>query len=94
MSDDNFGKGILTGALIGGLIGAAIGILLAPKSGEETRQELMESAKDFAGKVQDNYDEWYDKARRSTDNLVERLREVEAMARSKADEIASKMKST
>ena len=47
---DDFAKGILTGALIGGLIGVAVGILIAPKSGEETRQELTEKAKDFAEK--------------------------------------------
>lgn len=36
----------LAGFLVGGAIGAIAGILLAPKSGEETRQMLSDSAKD------------------------------------------------
>ena len=89
---DDFAKGIVTGALIGGLIGVAVGILIAPKSGEETRQELAEKAKDFAEKVQDEYDVLYDKARRTTDTVIHRLHELESTARKKADELAGKMK--
>ena len=89
---DDFAKGIVTGALIGGLIGVAVGILIAPKSGAETRQELSEKAKDFAEKVQDEYDVLYDKARRTTDTVIHRLHELEETARKKADELAGKMK--
>jgi hypothetical protein len=73
---DDFAKGIITGALIGGLAGVVVGILIAPKSGSETRQEIAEKAKDFADKVQDEYDVLYDKARRSTDTLIHRLHEM------------------
>jgi gas vesicle protein len=38
----------LAGFAVGGAIGAIAGILLAPKSGEETRQMLADSAKDMA----------------------------------------------
>ncbi len=89
---DDFAKGIVTGALIGGLIGLAVGILIAPKSGAETRQELAEKAKDFAEKVQDEYDVLYDKARRSTDTVIHRLHELEETARKKADELTGKIK--
>ena len=89
---DDFAKGIVTGALIGGLIGVAVGILIAPKSGAETRQELAEKAKDFAEKVQDEYDVLYDKARRTTDTVIHRLHELEETARKKADELAGKVK--
>jgi gas vesicle protein len=90
---DDFAKGIITGALIGGLAGVVVGILIAPKSGSETRQEIAEKAKDFADKVQDEYDVLYDKARRSTDTLIHRLHEMEEAARRKADELAGKLKS-
>ncbi len=40
MSDKN-GGGFLTGLLIGGIIGGLVGLLLAPKSGAETRAELL-----------------------------------------------------
>ncbi len=89
---DDFAKGIITGALIGGLVGVAVGILVAPKSGVETRQDLAEKAKDFADKVQDEYDVLYDKARRSTDTLINRLHELESTARKKADELTGKLK--
>lgn len=41
MSDKNSGGGFVIGLLIGGIIGALIGLLLAPKSGAETRAELL-----------------------------------------------------
>lgn len=90
---DDFAKGILTGAVIGGLVGVVVGLLIAPKSGAETREELALKAKDFADKVQDEYDALYDKARRTQDNLIHRLQEIEETARRKADELAAKIKS-
>ena len=90
---EDFAKGILTGALIGGLIGVVVGLLIAPKSGAETREELAGKAKEFADKVQDEYDALYDKARRTQDNLIHRLQEIEETARKKADEMAAKLKS-
>jgi gas vesicle protein len=90
---DDFAKGILTGALIGGLVGVVVGLLIAPKSGAETREELAGKAKEFADKVQDEYDALYDKARRTQDNLIHRPQEIEETARKKADEMAAKLKS-
>ncbi len=90
---DDFAKGILTGAVIGGLVGIVVGLLIAPKSGAETREELAGKAKEFADKVQDEYDALYDKARRTQDNLIHRLQEIEETARKKADELAAKLKS-
>jgi len=90
---DDFAKGMLTGALIGGLVGVVVGLLIAPKSGAETREELAAKARDFADKVQDEYDALYDKARRTQDTLIHRLQEIEETARKKADELASKLKS-
>lgn len=42
MSDSNSGGGFVVGLLIGGIIGGLVGLLLAPKSGAETRAELLE----------------------------------------------------
>ena len=41
MKDSGFGS-FLAGVLIGGLIGAAIGLLLAPRAGDETREQVGE----------------------------------------------------
>ncbi|MCY4653374.1 MAG: YtxH domain-containing protein [Dehalococcoidia bacterium] len=40
MNDNNSGR-FVTGLLVGGIIGALVGLLLAPKSGAETRAELV-----------------------------------------------------
>ena len=40
MANDNGGFSL--GFLVGGVIGVAVGILIAPKSGSETRAELAE----------------------------------------------------
>ena len=39
MKDSGFGS-FLAGVVIGGLIGAAIGLLLAPRTGEELREQV------------------------------------------------------
>jgi gas vesicle protein len=90
---DDFAKGILTGVLIGGLVGIVVGLLIAPKSGTETREELAGKAKDFAEKLQDEYDALYDKTMRTQDSLIHRLQEIEETARRKADELAVKFRS-
>lgn len=54
MSDDktfSFLKGILVGAIAG----AVAGILLAPKSGAETREDLKKLAVDFGDKANELY---------------------------------------
>jgi gas vesicle protein len=37
---------LLTGIILGGVIGFALGILFAPKSGKETREEIVSKAKE------------------------------------------------
>lgn len=41
----------IAGFIVGGAIGAIAGILLAPKSGEETRNDIANSAKDMLKKA-------------------------------------------
>jgi gas vesicle protein len=41
MSDSGFGS-FLAGVVIGGLIGAALGLILAPRTGEEFREQVGE----------------------------------------------------
>ena len=38
------GNSFISGFLIGGVVGAVVGIMLAPKSGSETRAELLEQS--------------------------------------------------
>ncbi len=52
----------LTGFVIGGAIGAIAGILLAPKAGAETREQLAQNAKEAAKRTKETVKEIQDKA--------------------------------
>ncbi len=70
----------LAGFIVGGAIGAIAGILLAPKSGKETREFLANSAKEAASKADETVKEIQSKA----DNVVEEMQR-------KGDEIREKL---
>ena len=52
----------LVGFLVGGAIGAVAGILLAPKSGEETRQLIADTTKDVMRRADETVKEIQSKA--------------------------------
>ena len=79
MADDN-GGGILW--FLAGLgIGAALGILYAPKTGEETRQQILDAAEQGRGamrerarQARDQAGTWADKGRDYLNSQKEQLR--------------------
>ncbi len=52
----------LAGFIVGGAIGAIAGILLAPKSGEETRQIIADTTKDVMRRADETVKEIQSKA--------------------------------
>lgn len=70
----------LAGVIVGGALGAIAGILLAPQSGEETREMLGEASKDVAEKTDKTVKDIQDKA----ENVVSELQQ-------KGDEIMGKI---
>lgn len=73
----------VAGFAIGGLVGAVIGIVLAPQSGEETREMLAEKSKDICNKAHDTVSEIQNKAdgivsdmQAKGDQLISKLQEV------------------
>lgn len=54
--NDNFGS-FAKGILVGAVAGAVAGVLLAPKSGEETRKDLSKLAKDWVERTSDFYND-------------------------------------
>lgn len=50
------GGDLFKGFLAGGLVGLAVGVLFAPKSGSDTRDELMTEGDDLLGKAKKELD--------------------------------------
>ena len=67
----------LFGALVGGAIGAAVGMLLAPRSGVETREMISEEVSsrydDAKGKVGDKVSELENTGKKTLDDVAEKL---------------------
>ncbi len=70
----------LAGFIVGGAIGAIAGILLAPKSGEETRQIIADTTKDVMRRADETVKEIQSKA----DDVVSDMQK-------KGDEIRDKL---
>jgi gas vesicle protein len=64
-SDDSGGGGVLMAFVLGGITGAALALLLAPRSGAETREYLEERLREGA-----------ERGRAARDRAVQRGREV------------------
>jgi gas vesicle protein len=65
------GKSVVTGLLIGGLIGAATALLMAPRSGEETRTEIRNKAMEYRDRTRDVINEIVSQAKSKADELKE-----------------------
>ena len=65
---ESFVKGLIFGAAAG----AVAALLLAPQSGEKTREDLKKLAKDFGEKATD----YYNKARKEIEKKIEQLKAV------------------
>ncbi len=79
-SEQNDAAGYLGWFFLGGLIGAAAALLLAPRSGRETRELLAEHSGEFARRAQEvatdaqgRAGEWLDKSRELFEEQTQRL---------------------
>ena len=83
MSDS--GGGFITGFLFGGIVGAAFGLLLAPKPGQETRNELRNQSDIIRSKMEDI-------GTAARDRLGPAVDEIKEKIGPKIDEVISKRK--
>ena len=70
----------LAGFIVGGALGAVAGVLLAPQSGEETRELLSDSSKDVVKKTDKTVKEIQEKAdvvvsdlQKKSDEIMEKI---------------------
>jgi gas vesicle protein len=78
----------IAGFIVGGAIGAIAGILLAPKSGEETRELLSNSAKDMIKKADETAKQIQSKA----DDAVSELQKKGEEIKGKLQDLINKQK--
>jgi gas vesicle protein len=79
-SDRNDAAGYLGWFFLGGVIGAAAALLMAPKTGRETREllaergnEVAKRAQAMANDAQGRAGEWFDKSRELFEEQTQRL---------------------
>ena len=65
------GMSVVTGLLVGGLIGAGVALLMAPRSGDETRAEIRNKAMEYRDRTKDVVNETVSQARSKADELKE-----------------------
>jgi gas vesicle protein len=85
-------KSNLGGLVVGSVIGAAAGILLAPKSGKETREDIKNKAEEIRDKGQEALDTAKEKVESISNDIAPKLGalnadNLEASFRNKLEEV-------
>jgi gas vesicle protein len=89
MSRDSSGSNVMIAFVVGALTGAAVALLVAPASGEETREYLgkkVREGKDKAREAMDQGREYYDRQRDQLATAVDRGREAFQQARERGEQ--------
>jgi gas vesicle protein len=90
------GDGFFKGFVIGGIIGAVAGILLAPKSGRETREDLGEEADKLYTQTKSDFEHARKAAMKSfeegRDKILEKLKDEEHTVEETVEEVEDKPK--
>jgi gas vesicle protein len=90
MSEENNGATTLLAFVIGAAVGAAAGILLAPRSGRDTRRRLRGWAEDAGEELMEQGRELFEEGKRLAREKMEKVkRSVHGMGRDGVDEPAS-----
>lgn len=74
--------------------GFLAGVLLAPKSGKETRQDIKNKTDEYRGKAHEGYEEAKKGARLVKDEVVEGAQVVKAEVGKRANSIKSEVRAT
>lgn len=83
-SASNMGK-FIVGALVGGFVGAAFGMLLAPRSGAETREKLCDGfdskVRGMGENLREKKEQFKETADHLKDKVVSKVSEMEEAGR-------------
>jgi gas vesicle protein len=80
-------SGFIKGTVIGALIGAAAGVLLAPKSGKETQQDIKRKVKGTYSDIHEQLRKMSDEVGGRVDNLKEVAKDLKGEAREESQEL-------
>lgn len=87
MSRRNETGTILGSLFVGALAGAVAALLLAPQSGKETREQLMEEADRLKDELDKYASDFSEKAKQAKADLEEKLKRTEAELKEVEDEL-------
>lgn len=93
MSKDNdTGKKLALGALIAGVAGYVTGILTAPKSGQETREDIANKAGDVKAEAEEKLQEAHDELSDAVKTARDKAGSLSAKAKAEANEAVARAK--
>ena len=83
MSNNSGGEigAFFSGFLVGGLVGAAAALLLAPQSGEETREQIRQRGVELQGRAEDTLGEARAKAEAVAADIKRRTEELQRQSK-------------
>jgi gas vesicle protein len=82
---------LLKGLFIGGLIGVVLGILFAPKSGKETREDIIRKTDEFLEQAKEGYENAVEKGKSICETTVQHLKDLEISAKEKMEEVEGRI---
>lgn len=86
-------KNSLGAFLVGGLVGAAVALLYAPKSGTETREDLVETSRIVKDRAMDSLNEAQARMETFTDESKQRLSKLRDIGEETLNEQKQSLKS-
>ena len=91
-NDDNRGS-FSTGFLVGGILGAVVGVLLAPRAGSETREDLAERSEAWRIRAEELASQLRTRAAPAVDEMLDRVGPALGSVRERMSPVVEKVSS-
>jgi gas vesicle protein len=93
MASNDDGASFVMGFLVGGIVGAIVGILLAPKTGSETRATIIEQSETLRDRAEELAARVRERAGPTVDNVRERMGPAVEGVREKVSPVVERVSS-